>query len=101
MKKVLLIKALTLFFGVMLMTASLFQCKKEGDIVANLDRAYYTGPDSTVYASFYESNTINPAAATPDVNDIIKFRGVQTILHEYCGTSNCHGGSIKPKFDTY
>jgi hypothetical protein len=28
-------------------------------------------------------------------------RGVQTIIHEYCGTSNCHGGgSIKPKFDT-
>jgi hypothetical protein len=54
-----------------------------------------------VYSSFYESNTVSTADATPDVNDLIKFRGVQTILHEYCGTSNCHGGPISPKFDTY
>jgi hypothetical protein len=26
---------------------------------------------------------------------------VQTIIREYCGTSNCHGGPISPKFDTY
>jgi len=54
-----------------------------------------------VYAAFYDNNTIATADATPDVNDIIKFRGVQTIIHEYCGTSNCHGGPISPKFDTY
>ena len=35
------------------------------------------------------------------MNDKIKFRGVQTILHEYCATSNCHGGAVAPKFDTY
>lgn len=54
-----------------------------------------------MYASFYESNSVSTADVVPDVNDKIKFRGVQTILHEYCATSNCHGGSIKPKFDTY
>lgn len=96
-----MIKALTLFLGVLLLSASLFQCKKEGDIIKNLDRSYATGPDSTVYAAFYDNNTIGTADATPDVNDVIKFRGVQTIIHEYCGTSNCHGGPIKPKFDTY
>ena len=101
MKKVSMIKALTLFIGVLLLTTSLFQCKKEGDIIKNLDRSYKTGPDSTVYAAFYDNNTIATADATPDVNDIIKFRGVQTIIHEYCGTSNCHGGPISPKFDTY
>ncbi len=101
MKKVSIIKALTLFLGVFLLTASLFQCKKEGGIIQNLDRSYATGPDSSVYASFYDNNTVIPSAPTPDVNDIIKFRGVQTILHEYCGTSNCHGGPISPKFDTY
>ena len=101
MKKVSLIKGITLFLGAFLLTASLFQCKKEGDLVRNLDRSYRTGPDSTVYASFYDNNTITPSSSAPDVNDIIKYRGVQTILHEYCGTSNCHGGPIDPKFDTY
>jgi hypothetical protein len=101
MKKVSIIKGLTLFLGVFLLTASLFQCKKEGDLVKDLDRSYKTGPDSTVYASFYDENTITTSAATPDVNDIIKYRGVKTIIHEYCGTSNCHGGPISPKFDTY
>jgi len=101
MKKVSIIKAITLFLGVFLLTASLFQCKKEGDLVKNLDRSYRTGPDTTVYASFYDNNTIGSATSTPDVNDIIKYRGVQTIIHEYCGTSNCHGGPINPKFDTY
>ena len=101
MKKVSLIKGITLFLGAFLLTASLFQCKKEGDLVRNLDRSYRTGPDSTVYASFYDNNTITPSSSAPDVNDVIKYRGVQTILHEYCGTSNCHGGPIDPKFDTY
>lgn len=26
---------------------------------------------------------------------------MQTVIHEYCGTSNCHGGPIAPKFSTY
>ena len=101
MKKVSIIKTLTLFLGVFLLTASLFQCKKEGDIVKNLDRSYATGPDSTVYASFYDDNKITPSDVTPDINDIVKYRGVKTIIHEYCATSNCHGGPISPKFDSY
>jgi len=101
MKKVSIIKATLLFFGVLLVSQSLFQCRKEGDIVKNLDRGYNIGADSTVYSAFYDDNTIGTADATPDKNDIIKFRGVKTIIHEYCGTSNCHGGPIKPKFDTY
>ena len=101
MKKVSLIKALTLFLGTFLLISALFQCTKEGNPAKFLDRAYVSGPDSTVYASFYESNKITPSDAVADVNDVIKFRGVQTIIHEYCGTSNCHGGPITPKFDTY
>lgn len=83
------------------MFASVFQCRKEGDLIKNLDRSFTGTKDSAIYAAFYESNTVSPADATPDVNDVIKFRGVQTIIHEYCGTSNCHGGPIAPKFDTY
>ncbi len=101
MKSNSLIKAITLFLVVMFMFASVFQCRKEGDLIKNLDRSFTGTSDSTVYASFYESNVVNPSDATPDVNDVIKFRGVQTIIHEYCGTSNCHGGPIAPKFDTY
>ncbi len=101
MKKISLIKATSLFLAVLLVSASILQCKKEGDIIKNLDRSFKGTADSTTYASFYESNTIGTADNPVDVNDIIKFRGVQTILHEYCGTSNCHGGPIAPKFDSY
>jgi len=101
MKKFSLIKAISLFVMVLLVSASVLQCKKEGDIVKNLDRSFKGSADSTVYASFYESNTIGTADAPADVNDVIKYRGVQVILHEYCATSNCHGGPISPKFDTY
>jgi hypothetical protein len=101
MKKVSIISTAVLFLGGILLTTSVFQCRKTGDVVGGLDRSYTTAADSTVYASFYESNTASTADVTPDVNDIIKFRGVQTIIHEYCGTSNCHGGTIAPKFDTY
>jgi hypothetical protein len=101
MKKVSIISTAVLFLGGMFLATSVFQCRKTGDVISGLDRSYKTGADSTVYASFYESNTVSTADATPDVNDIIKFRGVQTIMHEYCGTSNCHGGAIAPKFDTY
>lgn len=101
MKKVSIIKAVTLFLGVLMLTASLFQCTKVGDNIQHLDRSYPSTPDSSIYAAFPGQFKIATADATPATNDIIKMRGVQTILKEYCGTSNCHGGPIKPKFDTY
>lgn len=101
MKKLSIVRAATLFISVFFLTALLFQCRKTGDLIANLDRSYTGGPDSTVYASFYDNNTVVPSDVTPDVNDVISFRGVQTIIREYCGTGNCHGGRINPKFDTY
>lgn len=101
MKKISLVKATSLFLLVMVVSASVIQCKKEGDVIKGLDRSFNNTADSTIYASFYESNTVTPSDAVADVNDNIKFRGVQTILHEYCATSNCHGGPIAPKFDSY
>ena len=101
MKRISVIQSISLFLVVMFMFASVFQCRKEGDLIKNLDRSFTGTKDSAIYAAFYESNTVSPADATPDVNDVIKYRGVQTIIHEYCGTSNCHGGPIAPKFDTY
>ena len=101
MKKVSIVQAVSLFAGVFFLSASLLQCTKDGELVKNLDRSYTGGPDSTVYAAFYENNTISTADVVPDVNDVIKMRGVQTIVHEYCNTSNCHGGPIAPRFELY
>lgn len=101
MKKISLLKAITLFLLVMFISASVLQCRKEGDLIKNLDRSFKGTADSSIYAAFYESNTVTTADLPADVNDIIKFRGVQTIVHEYCATSNCHGGPIGPRFDSY
>jgi hypothetical protein len=101
MKKISAIHAVALFFTVLLASASLMQCKKTGDIIKGLDRTYRGGADSTLFAAFYDENTVTPSDVTPDVNDVMKFRGVQSIVHEYCATSNCHGGAIAPKFATY
>ena len=103
MKKVSITKMAALFLGVLFLSASVFQCRKTGDFIKDLDRSFKGVADTTIYASFYESNTITPSDIVPDVNDKIKFRGVQTVIHEYCATSNCHGGNgpISPKLDTY
>ena len=78
MKKVSLVQSAVLFFCGLFLTASVFQCTKTGDLVKNLDRSYAGGADSTLYASFYESNNVQHTDGTTDVNDVIKFRGVQT-----------------------
>jgi hypothetical protein len=101
MKKVSIIKAVTIFIGVLMLTHSLFKCTKVGDNIQHLDRSYPSIPDSTIYAAFNDNYTIPSADIIPATNDVIKMRGVQTIVHEYCGTSNCHGGPISPKFNSY
>ncbi|MBK9487308.1 MAG: hypothetical protein IPO01_19615 [Chitinophagaceae bacterium] len=58
-----------LFLLVMVVSTSVIQCKKEGDIIKGLDRSFSGTADSTIYAVFYESNTITPSDAVPDVND--------------------------------
>lgn len=94
MKKKSVVKTVTFFLGVMFLSASLFQCKKSGELAGQLDRSYTGGADSTVFAPFYEKNVIATADVTPDVNDVMVFRSVQSIVREYCGTSNCHGGAL-------
>jgi hypothetical protein len=101
MKKLSIVKATLLFFVALLICGSVFQCKKTGDVVQNLDRSFKGSADTAIYAAFYDTARITTADVKADVNDIIKYRGVKTIIHEYCGTSNCHGGPIKPAFDTY
>lgn len=92
--------AIFVFVGV-ITALSVIQCTKVGDVVTGLDRSLKGVPDSAVFASYYDTTTIATADAVADVNDVIKVRGVQTIIKEYCGTSNCHGGPISPKIFTY
>ncbi len=102
MKK-LSIKTAATGIVVFFITALLVQCKKKGDLARQLDRGLKSIPDSTVYAPFYDTTYIDVRDVVPDVNDLIKKRGVINIIKEYCATSNCHGtgSSINPKLLTY
>jgi hypothetical protein len=79
----------------------LSQCTKQGTILKDLDRSFTGVPDSGIFASYYDTMLITPASSTPDVNDIIRTRGVESIIKDYCASSNCHGGPIKPVISSY
>ena len=103
MRKVSLVKLITMFLlGVTITTFSI-QCKKEDNsaVIKGLDRSYTAAADSTVFAAFYSNNMFAMADVTPKINDSVNFRGVQTILAENCNSTNCHGGAISPNFSTY
>lgn len=102
MKKMTTTKAALLVIAAAVTVLSVIQCTKVGDVVSNLDRSLKGVPDSAVFASYYDTTLIGTSdPAKADVNDVIRVRGVQTIIKEYCGTSNCHGGPINPKIFTY
>ena len=103
MKKVSIIKVLGFFLMIFFLSASFFQCRKIGNPLKFLDRAFVGGADSTVFASFYDSTKIAVADANliSSVNDFITVKGVQSTIKEYCGISTCHGGPINPKLATY
>jgi hypothetical protein len=103
MRKVSMVKLITVFLVAVTLSTFSVQCKKEDNnaVITGLDRTFKSNADSTVYASFYSSNIFALASTTPTKNDSINFRGVQAILTEDCATTNCHGGPISPKFTTY
>lgn len=103
MRKITLIKLITVMMFMTIITTFTIQCKKEDNaaVINGLDRNFKGNADSTVYASFYSNNIFDLANSSPTVNDSINFRGVQTIIIENCGSANCHGGAIKPKLTTY
>lgn len=89
------------FFLVVISFVFLNQCTKDGVNTEKLDRAFKALPDSTIFSPFYDITTISSSDVTPDVNDKIETKGVQSIIKEYCGVSTCHGGPIEPKLATY
>lgn len=101
MKKISSIKLVILLLGGLVTALTISQCKKTGDVISNLDRSFTGVPDSTVFAPYNDTTIIAVKDVNPDVNDRIIARGVRSIIKEYCGTSNCHGGAINPKIFTY
>ena len=94
-------RKLTRIFWLSISLLILYQCTKEGANVGKLDRSFKGTPDSTHFSPFYDVTTFAKADLTPDVNDKIETRGVQSVIKEYCGVGTCHGGPIAPKLSTY
>lgn len=94
MKKISALKAAVLFFSGLFLTASLFQCTKQGELAEQFDRSFTLAPDSTLFSPFYDSVIVPGADKSPDVNDVVKVRSVQNIVDEYCGSTNCHGQTV-------
>ncbi|MEI6189805.1 MAG: hypothetical protein WCP61_05220 [Chitinophagia bacterium] len=103
MRKIALNKLIPLVLIGFVMTTLATQCKKEDSsaIIQGLDRTYNGAADSAVFATFYSDNVVSVADANPKLNDSLKFPGVLSILKDNCGTTNCHGGTISPKFETF
>lgn len=100
MKTFHILKGIT--FGLALVAGSLVltRCTKQNETASQLDRSL-TATDSTVFAQYYDSTIISTADVTPDVNDVIRMKGVASIIQSRCATVNCHGGAIGPKLSTY
>jgi hypothetical protein len=94
-------KATGLILGTLLVAVGLVQCTKENPNANQIARALVEQPDSTVFASFYDTMVIDKHDATPDVNDVISTTGVRTIIRSNCSSASCHGGHFSPKLTDY
>lgn len=101
MKKASVIQTTVLFFCAVFLTASVFQCRKDGTLSKQFDRSFLETPDTTLFSPFSDSVVVPAADVVPDVNDIVKTRSIQNILKQYCNTAKCHGGPISPKLNNY
>src|SRR5689334_19901670 len=97
MKKIPLIKTICILLCSVFFSLIIIQCTKVGVNAKTLDRGLASVPDSGVFSPYYDTTIITPHDVTPDVNDLIVYRGVKSIIKQHCGTSNCHGGPINPK----
>jgi len=94
-------KTILLILGAFFVMLTVIRCTKEGANASKIARALVEKPDSTVFASFYDSIAIAEADVIPDVNDVIRTTGVLSIVNSNCASANCHGGAIAPKLTTY
>lgn len=101
MKKLSIIKSVSLVLGGLFFSFIILQCTKAGVNSKLLNRSLPSVPDSAVFSPFYDTTVIAVRDVTPDVNDMIINRGVKTIIKQFCATASCHGGAISPNFLTY
>lgn len=94
-------QTLITLLGIVFVSAVLVQCTKDNVNAGLIDRDLPSVPDSSVFSSFYDTVLIDRRDATPDVNDIIAFPGVQSTIKNYCASPACHGGNISPQLTTY
>ena len=93
--------ALILILGILSLSSIMIQCTKDNVNAPNIQRAVVS-PDSTVYASFYDSVVIDKAdPAKARINDIIISTGVQSIVRTNCASTACHGEKVKPILTNY
>lgn len=101
-RKIFSLKNLLSLLGLLACTLLLVQCKKEGANAITVSRSLVNTPDSTIFSPFYETNIVPYADATPDVNDVVVTKSVQTIINNNCVSASCHGGNgVKPYLNTY
>ena len=94
-------KTLAVMLGALTISLALVQCTKDGENATRVTRALVEQPDSTVFASFYDTTKVPGSDNPADVNDIIKIDGIYSIVQTYCASANCHGGAIAPKLTTF
>ncbi len=86
----------------LLVSVVLVQCKKDGVNASSVSRALLNTPDSTIFSPYYDSTVIPTSDVTPDVNDVVVSKSVQSIIKNNCVSAGCHGGSgVKPYLNTY
>jgi len=93
----------TLIFmlGILSLSIILIQCTKDNINAPNVQRAI-VDPDSTVYATFYDTVIVDKAdPASPRINDYIINTGVQSIVRTNCASPACHGDKVKPLLTNY
>lgn len=93
----------TLIFiiGILSLSVILIQCTKDNINAPNIQRAV-VNPDSTVYATFYDTVIIDKADPNaPRINDYIISTGVQSIVRTNCSSPACHGDKVKPLLNNY
>jgi hypothetical protein len=93
-------KVTTSLIVIFFILTAMIQCTKDGVNAPLIERAV-VDPDSTVFASFYDTVLIEKRDVTPDVNDVIGSWGVLSIIKSNCGSSACHSGSFKPNLTNY
>lgn len=94
-------KTVLVLLGVFLLSDTMQQCTKDAINAPKVSRALVREPDSTVFASFYDSTVIATADVPADINDVIGTNGVRNIILSNCASATCHGGAIAPKLTTY